>query len=90
MVSSGDGFYLSGEDLKIRGPGDFFGTNQHGVPNIGIPTSYEDVAIMKQAQVAAEWLINHNPLMEGSEFKFIKHKIEKNFNRNDEVQRIIF
>ncbi len=90
LVGSGDGFYLSGEDLKIRGPGDFFGTNQHGVPNIGIPTSYGDVAIMKQAQLATERLMNHNPQMEGSEFKFIKHSIEKTFNKNDEVQRIIF
>lgn len=90
LVGSGDGFYLSGEDLKIRGPGDFFGTNQHGVPNIGIPTSYEDVIIMKQAQTAAENLIKTNPEMEGQEFKFIKHNIEKTFTKNDENQRIIF
>ena len=90
LVDSGDGFYLSSEDLKIRGPGDFFGTNQHGVPNIRIPTSYEDIAIMKQAQVTADQLMNYNPQMEGSEFKFIKHNIEKNFNKNDEAQRIIF
>ena len=89
-MGSGDGFYLSGEDLKIRGPGDFFGTNQHGVPNIGIPTSYEDVVIMKQAQTAAENLVKINPEMEGQEFKFIKHNIEKTFTKNDENQRIIF
>ncbi len=84
MTSSNDGFYLSEEDLKLRGPGDFFGTNQHGVPNIGIPTKYEDVYLVKQAQNAATELLGSGVLLDAPEFKFIKNKLSKSFELNGE------
>lgn len=90
MTSSGDGFYLSEEDLKIRGPGDFFGVNQHGVPNISVPMSYEDIGLMKEAQKVAVDLINHDPDFSNPELKFIKHKIDKIFSQtNQETNSIV-
>ena len=82
MTSSNDGFYLSEEDLKLRGPGDFFGTNQHGVPNIGIPTKYEDVYLVKQAQNAAVELLGSGISPDSPELKFIKTKLNKSFDLN--------
>ncbi len=79
MVHSNDGFYLSEEDLKLRGPGDFFGENQHGVPNIKIATSYEDIKLMKMAQEATQ---NISDLSDPG-LKFIKNKIEKVFKNED-------
>jgi ATP-dependent DNA helicase RecG len=79
MTSSGDGFYLSEEDLKIRGPGDFFGVNQHGAPNISIPMGYEDIGLMKQAQESAAEIMSRDPCLSSPELKFIKHKIGKIF-----------
>ncbi|MBR2579137.1 MAG: ATP-dependent DNA helicase RecG, partial [Clostridia bacterium] len=79
MTSSNDGFYLSEEDLKLRGPGDFFGTNQHGVPNIAIPTRYEDVYLVKQAQNAAVEFFGSGVDLNLPEFKFIKSKLVKSF-----------
>lgn len=80
MTSSNDGFYLSEEDLKLRGPGDFFGTNQHGVPNIGIPTRYEDVYLVKMAQNAAVELLKSGVDLDLPEYKFIKSKLSKSFD----------
>lgn len=92
MTSSNDGFYLSEEDLKLRGPGDFFGTNQHGVPNIGIPTRYEDVYLVKKAQNAAVELVNGGIDLNLPEFKFIKNKLSKSFELNgmNSGQGVIF
>ncbi len=53
MCLSNDGFYISEQDLKLRGPGDFFGTRQHGLPEMKIANLFEDGDILKQAQDAA-------------------------------------
>lgn len=92
MTASNDGFYLSEEDLKLRGPGDFFGTNQHGVPNIGIPTRYEDIYLVKKAQNAAVEVFGSGADLNSSEFKFIKSKLSKTFEINGEngAKGIIF
>lgn len=54
MCKSNDGFYISEQDLKLRGPGDFFGTRQHGLPEMKIADLAGDVEILKLAQEAAE------------------------------------
>lgn len=53
MCSSNDGFYISEQDLKLRGPGDFFGTRQHGLPEMKIANLFEDKDILKMSQEAA-------------------------------------
>lgn len=54
MCISNDGFYISEQDLKLRGPGDFFGTRQHGLPEMHIANLFEDRDILKLAQEAAK------------------------------------
>lgn len=54
MKASNDGFYISEMDLKLRGPGEFFGTRQHGLPEMKIANLYKDMDILKEAQTAAE------------------------------------
>ena len=53
MEGSGDGFVLSELDLKMRGPGDFFGVQQSGLPVFRIANLYRDMEILKEAQQAA-------------------------------------
>ncbi len=60
MVSSNDGFYISEQDLMLRGPGDFFGTKQHGLPDFKIANIYNDIEILKLAQQAVKEEINDN------------------------------
>lgn len=54
MVSTNDGFKISELDLKIRGPGDFFGTRQHGLPEMKIANLYNDIDILKEVQSLAK------------------------------------
>ncbi len=56
MCISNDGFYISEQDLKLRGPGDFFGTRQHGLPEMKIANLFEDRNILKLSQEAAKFI----------------------------------
>lgn len=58
MKNSCDGFEISEMDLKLRGPGEFFGTRQHGLPELKIANIYKDMPILKEAQEAANEVIN--------------------------------
>ncbi|MBO4898270.1 MAG: ATP-dependent DNA helicase RecG [Clostridia bacterium] len=53
MTETNDGFKISEEDLKLRGPGDFFGTRQHGLPELKIANIFTDGALLKEAGCAA-------------------------------------
>jgi ATP-dependent DNA helicase RecG len=50
LAGSNDGFYISEMDLQLRGPGDFFGTMQHGLPEMKIANLYEDLEILRDVQ----------------------------------------
>ncbi len=54
MESTSDGFVLAEEDLKIRGPGQFFGESQHGLPDLKIANVFRDVETLLEARNAAE------------------------------------
>lgn len=77
LANSNDGFYLSEQDLILRGPGEFFGTKQHGIPELKISNLYQDGHILKQAQQAAIKLIKDDPKLLNSENKQIKEIIYK-------------
>ena len=61
IKENNDGFVISQKDLEIRGPGEFFGTRQHGIPQLKIANLYSDMDILKKAQEAALELINRDP-----------------------------
>ena len=58
MCASNDGFYISEQDFKLRGPGDFFGTRQHGLPEMKIANLFEDRDILRLSQQAAKSVID--------------------------------
>lgn len=57
MTSGCDGFAISEKDLQLRGPGEFFGTAQHGIPAFKVANLYEDTDILKNAQEAAAIIV---------------------------------
>lgn len=74
-----DGFLISEKDLELRGPGEFFGTRQHGIPELKIANLYRDMDILKKAQEAAsEILIKDRSLIEEENLK-LKIKITNDF-----------
>ncbi len=58
LCQTNDGFVIADEDLKLRGPGDFFGSRQHGLPELKIADLAENVGILHDAQEAAKELLD--------------------------------
>ena len=56
-----DGFKISETDLSLRGPGDFFGTRQHGILNLKIASLANDMEVLKESGAAAEELLRSDP-----------------------------
>lgn len=83
MTSSSDGFEISEKDLNLRGPGDFFGTRQHGVPELKIANLYKDIDILKMAQKATEELYIDDPLFEKEQNRKLSLEIERFFRKID-------
>ena len=79
MQKTSDGFEISDTDLKLRGPGDFFGTKQHGIPMLKIANLYKDMDILKEAQKAATDLITRDRGLDEDENILLKDKIQKIF-----------
>ena len=79
MVKSSDGFVISEKDLEIRGPGEFFGTRQAGVPELKIANIYSDMDILKQAQEAAEKTVK---AIDKEENSALKREIERFFKQD--------
>lgn len=67
LCRSSDGFEIAEADLKLRGPGDFFGTRQHGLPAFRIANLYEDQAILQASSEAVEWTLDHEAQLTDSE-----------------------
>ncbi len=53
MTKTTDGFKIADEDLKLRGPGDFFGARQHGLPELKIANMMTDTEVLRETQAAA-------------------------------------
>ena len=85
LCKTNDGFQISEEDLRLRGPGDFFGSRQHGLPEMHVANLGADVNIMKKAQDQAAALLAADPELELPDHIALKERINKlidsNFNR---------
>ncbi|WHH59886.1 ATP-dependent DNA helicase RecG [Petroclostridium sp. X23] len=79
MEKTNDGFKISEKDLELRGPGEFFGTRQHGLPNLKIANLFSDMDILKQAQEAALEIITQDPQLQEEEYYLLKLKLQNMF-----------
>lgn len=79
MQKSNDGFVISEKDLELRGPGEFFGTRQHGIPEFKIANLFTDLPLLKQAQEASKELLNKDVNLMLEENLALKQKIDKLF-----------
>ncbi len=65
MKNTSDGFKIADFDLKTRGPGDFFGKRQHGLPNLVIADMLEDMDTLEQCQKCASDMLRSDPRLDG-------------------------
>lgn len=74
MTHISDGFKIAEEDLRLRGPGDFFGSRQHGLPELHIADLGADMNVLKAAQDAAKRLLDSDPRLERPENKRLRSR----------------
>ena len=79
MEETNDGFKISEKDLEIRGPGEFFGTMQHGVPELKIANLFKHMKILKTVQQEARIIIGDDPTLDFKEYRGLKREIESKF-----------
>ncbi len=80
LASTTDGFKIADEDLKLRGPGDFFGSRQHGLPEMKIANMMTDGEAIKETREAAEKLLKNNPALSGEEFGMLRKAVNRLFS----------
>ncbi|MBQ5910664.1 MAG: ATP-dependent DNA helicase RecG [Clostridia bacterium] len=77
MCDTLDGFEIADKDLALRGPGDFLGNRQHGLPELHIANLESDLAILRSAGMQARELIETDPLLKSADNAALKSKVEK-------------
>ena len=85
MCQTNDGFIISEKDLQLRGAGDFFGTAQHGIPELKIANLFEDIPTLKEVQQIASKIMQDDPYLEQEKNYQLKKLIEEKFTSRIEI-----
>lgn len=85
LSKTSDGFKIAEEDLRLRGPGDFFGSRQHGLPQLSIADLTGDMRILKEAQGAAEELLCADPGLNHPEHSKVLEQVRKLFSAHGDM-----
>lgn len=80
MCSTNDGFKIADEDLKMRGPGDFFGERQHGLPQMSI-ADFADTKSLELSQKIADYILFTYKDIRHEELRLLKAEIDRLFER---------
>ena len=81
LCSTSDGFAVAQYDLETRGPGDFFGSRQHGLPTLQIADLINDTRTLHAAQSEAVALLAEDPLLERPEHALLARQVEQMFDK---------
>ena len=79
MCESTDGFQIAEEDLRLRGPGEIFGTRQHGLPEMRISDIVRHADVLEKAKNAANSLLASDPDLRSTDNAELRNRIEKMF-----------
>ena len=85
MCDTNDGFIISEKDLELRGSGDFFGTEQHGLPEFKIANLFEDIGILKKVQKIALNIMEDDPMLEKEKNIKLNNLVKEKFNSRIEI-----
>ncbi len=84
MCDTTDGFKIADADLQLRGPGDFFGDRQHGLPELKIADLLNDMTVLHEAQAAARALHEADPTLKKAENTLLHDAVTTLFSRSGE------
>ena len=82
MQQSSDGFFIAEEDMKLRGPGDIFGTRQHGIPELNVADLARHLNILEHAREEAKKILKEDPLLKAEKNAELKRRITKLFGED--------
>ena len=88
LEETSDGFIIADEDLKIRGPGEFFGTKQHGYLKTGLADFYNDGIIIRNARSQAFKLIEEDSGFKNKENQLIYNILNQHYKTMLELVNI--
>ena len=80
LCDTNDGFVIAQKDLELRGPGDFFGNRQHGLPDMHIANLMTDTRTLYEAQKVAKEICSNDPALESEENALLKKEVQRLFN----------
>ena len=80
-----DGFKIAEKDLELRGPGDFFGQRQHGLPTLQAADLAGDTRVLKEAKEAAEELLGADPDLSAPEHRSVMAKVKRLFAEDGDI-----
>lgn len=81
MCKTTDGFKIADEDLHLRGPGDFFGSRQHGLPTLKISGMLDDMVTLNQTKEAAQMIFESDPLLQKKEHEKLRDSVSRLFSK---------
>ena len=76
LCDSSDGFAIAEEDLRLRGPGDFFGSRQHGLPEMHLADLGAETQTLLRAKEAADRLLAEDPLLRAPEHRDLQNRVQ--------------
>lgn len=82
MKKYSDGFKIADEDLKLRGPGDFFGNRQHGLPDLKIADMLEDMETLKKCRQCADRILAEDFNLDLPKYKALANRISDLFRNS--------
>ncbi len=85
LCATTDGFKIAEEDLKARGPGDFFGQRQHGLPELHLADLSADMRLLSAAQRSAQDLLARDPDLKAPEHEVMWRRIRQLFQENPDI-----
>ena len=85
LTQTTDGFQIAQEDLRLRGPGDFFGQRQHGLPQLKVADFASDLELLNQARQAAQTLVEGDGELARPEHQPLRRRVEHMFRDNPEI-----
>ena len=88
MIRTNNGFKIAEADLNIRGPGEFFGTRQSGIPNFKIANIIHDASLLEAAKKEAESLIKADPRLDVPAHQLLKLMLQKHWRGNLEIASV--